>query len=644
MYLARKPFLLSALAFSLTLPCLAQEDLLEKFSQQEQESDTASESWLQELLNAPRDLNRSSAAELQRLPFLTHSQINAFLAQRNREIYFTNLEAALLALQVRGDTLAFCRTIFIISPPPTVHTNPAWSATVRTRSGVPATIEANWLGPEHRLYHRVQSAYGAFHLGALTERDPGEVQWNDHRVWYVEWQPARNRVLVGNFQAEWGLGLAQWGPYAATITSEVHAASHRWGRGLVPYLSTNESAGYKGVAASHEGRHWATFAFISSNPRDVTLRDNQIVVGYRTSGYHRTASEIAQRDNLRERTSGAALQYRFGAGRELGFMYHSVRFSRAWQVDNRRESFFDFIGTRNEVFSLAGAWQWTKSALSFEIAQSRSQGKAAALTLSIQEEWLSWTLALFHADRNFHSPHGRSLAESDSPIQAESGYALGLTWQPHAHVRGEFFYQREQSLWRTNTLPLPPQARHAGAQIEFKILPDLRMRWRYTFAENERLETVFGQILQTRHGIERWRGELEQKLSARLRLRPRVDVVRPRKSGLVTATPSTSQQNTVGMALSLELLWQISSKVTLNVRQSHYDSALPIYQYERDLPGVFTVVALRERGIRRYIYGHLKLHPNFSLAGKISFREPERDTASARSSLAWGLQFDWAIR
>ncbi len=634
MYLTRTPILFLALAFSFALPCFAQEEPFEKFLRHEQESNEAAENWLQELLDTPLDLNRINAAELQRFPFLSFVQINAFLAQRQNTIYFSTLEAALHALQVRGDTLTFCRVIFTTRPPPALRARKIWRAALRSRSGVPATLEANWLGAKYRMYHRARGEYGALHFGALTERDPGELQWDDHRVWYVDWEPARSRVVLGNFQTEWGLGLAQWGPYAATVTSEVHALSRRWGRGIVPYLSANENAMYHGIAVAHELRHWTALAFISSATRDVTLREAQFAVGYRTSGYHRTASENVQRDNLRERARGGALSYHFGVGRELGLLYYAETFNRLWQAADRRASYFDFAGTRNEVLSLAGAWQRQQQALSFEIARSRSKAKAAAFTLSAQERGLGLSLALFHVERGFHSPHSRSFTESDAPAQAASGYALGLTLQLRSRVHGEFFYQHERRLWQANVLP--PRARRAGAQIEWHILSDLRLLLRYSFAESDQLQTVFESPLQIKSRSHRLRCELEQSLSRRLRFRPRLDFIRSGNAAFAEVLEPS--HGAPGTALSLDILYQPSEKVTLNFRQTHFDTDQPLYHYERDLPGVFTVVALRERGLRRYIYGHLKLHPNLSLAGKISLGESER------AQLAWGLQLDWTIK
>lgn len=639
----RKSFSFAVLAAGLATSGFAQEDLLEKFLQSEQEYDETSESWLQELLAAPWDLNRVEAAELQRLPFLAQTQVNAFLAQREREVYFSDLEQALFALQVHGDTLALCRTIFTASLPPALRSRKTFDFALRSRSGEPATVEPSWQGPKYRWYNRIRMQYGAIHFGALTERDPGEVRWDDHRAWHLEWRLPRGRVLFGNFQTEWGMGLAQWGPYAATMASDVRAAARRIGRGVTPFLSSNESAMYEGIAVSQVWKHWAAFAFVSAINRDVTLDETQSAINFRSSGYHRTASELAQRDNLRERAGGGTLQYRFGRGRAIGALFYLAHFNRAWQAANPAVDFFNFTGTQNELLSLAGSWQWTKQAINFEIAQSRSHGKAAAFVFSTEEGWLHATIALFHADRNFHSLQGRSLAGSDDPPQGESGYSAGLRLQPRKNLYVEIYYQREQKLWRTQALLLPPHASRTGVHLEWRAAADLRLRLRYSFAGNEGLVHTREQTLQTTSGIERFRCELEHRLATRLVFKPRFDLVRARPAR-PNAAPSTTNVQRPGTAMAMEVSYQFSSRFSLNFRQSHFDSFLPIYQYERDLPGSFTSVALRERGFRRYIYWYLTLHPNLSVTGKISGVQPDFFSTTARSSFTWGLQLDWTLR
>lgn len=625
MYFARTTNLFSALAFGLAVPCLAQEDLLEKFLQQEQEAGEPTESWLQELIEQPMDLNRVARDDLQRLPFLSSEQIQSFIVQRRAAVYFASLDEALLALALQGDTLKLGRSLFTVVPPAS-RLRKHWQASSRARMGAPFLAESNWLGPSYRTYQRAQVEFETLRFAAVVERDPGEPKWSDHLVGQVEWRGAQNHILLGHFQNEWGLGLAQWGPYAATASSATHALSRRWGRGLTRFLHTHENSSYRGAALARVWGRMQASLFFSSNARDVTLGNDQFAVNYRMSGLHRTDSENAQRDNLREQTHGASLRYHIAPGRELGVLYFAERFNRVWRSANREDDYFDFNGTRNHVFSFAGAWQTMQQNVAFELAQSRSGGQAAAVILARNERMLTWGLALFHGERNFHSAHGRSFTESDAPVQGTSGYVIELSLRLTPRLRSEFFHQQERELWRTAASLLPPQTQRSGAQVEWQLRRDLRALVRMTFATHEKQEQDT-----------RLRCEVEQKLSNRLRLKPRFDWIHAWPQDFSNATDKK-----YGIALAFDVLWQPSERLALNFRQTFFDTPFPLYHYERDLPGVFTVAALREHGSRRYIYGHLKLQRSFSLAGKVSFSAA--DESILRERFAWGMQIDWALR
>ena len=72
-----------------------------------------------------------------------------------------------------------------------------------------------------------------------------------------------------------------------------------------------------------------------------------------------------------------------------------------------------------------------------------------------------------------------------------------------------------------------------------------------------------------------------------------------------------------------------------------FDTKVPIYDYENDLPGIFTVQPLRERGARRYIYLHLKAFGHFELSGKIAETTQQISLFGLQKELSWGAQIDW---
>ena len=630
-----------------------QEALLEKLAQDAQESGADGEGFVESLLAEPIDLNFATTAELQQLPFLSAEQLHAFLQQRRDEIYFSNLDEALVALRVSGDTLTLCQRVFRVSLPARKAPVP-WQLAVRSRINRPSTIVNNWQGPPQRIYGRLTAQIGDFRLGLLSERDPGELQLDDYRGYFVEWQHRRENwgmhAVAGDYQIEWAQGLAIWGPYANTIAADVHAAARRWGRGTRAYRSANEQAALRGAAISFSHREVELMIFASRRRLDARLSDEGDAIRYKIDGYHRTATEASQHQTLRESLAGAALTFRPSNHLELGVLHQSSGFDRTWQRADLAADYHGFTGTHNHVTSLKGQWRDPMLAGGFEAARSKSGGQALALFLSRQQSILQWTFSYHHYDTNFHSSHGRSVSDRDQPPQSETGYAIGIRSRPWNTISSEFFYERTAMLWPSSSLPFPPHSVALGASVEIRLRSHTAIQMRYRTGQREfissndelpRFSAIYPQTSRS------FRVELVHHLGKRWRFRPRMELAWERASEANTEQSFTGNEvrathsRRVGMSLSLDLIWQPTEEWRLNFRHSAFDTPLAIYEYERDLPGVFTVRALRDLGSRWYIYLQFEPVRQVQLSCKFACIEQERSIFEFDHKYAWGLQLDF---
>jgi hypothetical protein len=646
------------LAILLMIPQLAnaQEILLEKLSEQEAENNPEAENALLELLSHPLDANRLSHEDLSHLPFLTRAQIDGFLTQRKTRGGFKNLDEALAVLEVAGDTLALCREIFFVSPP---KSSLPPRLTTRWRITRPATIDDSWLGAPYRAYERATFTAGDFSLGVLAERDPGERRWDDHRLFYGRWQRGENtkgwQLLAGNYQIEWAQGLALWGPYATSTSADVHAASRREGRGLLPYLSGDENAALRGGAFSWRQRNFFLLAFTSSQRLDVTLRDSASAENFYVSGYHRTRTELARYKTLRERMAGAAMKFKWRNRLELGLLAYRSKYDKSWIRPDLAVGHFDFTGQTNDVLDLFFSWTTNELQTHLEVAKSRSGGIAGSVVMSGEAAALRWTAESHYYARDFHSPHGRGAGSFGDPPQNEFGYSLGLGKRLRRGLTGEFFATKSRELWRTRALPLPGSQLTTGARLEWKIRRDLTMhlRWQRT-REDEIIDagraSASTAVMPFSHIIARdliapqfrqsgrWR--LDYRASPTLRLTSRLDLA---WQPYFQTEPDADPQ--LALALSEELRWAITTWLIITSRYTLFDvpASTAIYQYEQDLPGVFTSVALRERGRRAYIYLRYLSALGFELSLKLAVTERERSIFDQIRSISRGAQIDWQL-
>ena len=623
-------------AFFLFAPnfIFAQETLIERLSEQEAENAAENENYLQELLSHPLEINQLNREDLLRLPFLWPAQINAFLQQREKAGAFKHLNEALAALEVTGDTLALCREIFFLSSPRLIEVK---NLSARWRVTRPATVEEKWLGPPYRSYERATISTGALSLGVLAERDPGEKRLDDHRLFYGLWQngPQNNkrRVIAGNYQIEWAQGLVLWSPYGMTLSADVHAASRREGRGLLPYLSGDENAALRGGALAWNWPQLSLLAFASSQRLNVTLRDSA-AVSYDESGYHRTATELSHRRTLQEKIVGAAAKMNWQNKVALGVLAYRSEYDKDWVRKNLSAGYFDFSGRVNELIGLSLASTTAGLQANVELAKSRSGGVAGSAVLSGEASRLRWTVESHYYGRAFHSPHGRAFNSIADPPQNEFGYSLGLSRRLRRGLWAEIFVAKRQDLWRTSSLPLPGSQLRAGARLDWKIQRSLLLQMRWQQTRGDELTPATSKMIspQSRHS---GRLKIEYQASAALRLTSRLDVAQ--KSPLAAKR---------GLALSQEAQWKMRRRWQITTRYTLFDTPTqaPIYLYEHDLPGIFTNFALRERGRRAYIYLRYLSTFGFDLSLKLAGTELDRAIFERRRSGAWGAQIDWRLR
>jgi hypothetical protein len=97
--------------------------------------------------------------------------------------------------------------------------------------------------------------------------------------------------------------------------------------------------------------------------------------------------------------------------------------------------------------------------------------------------------------------------------------------------------------------------------------------------------------------------------------------------------------------LSEEWRWALKNRFVISGRYTLFDvpAGAAIYQYEHDLPGVFTSGALRERGRRAYIYLRYLSALGFELSLKLAVTERERSIFDQIRFSSWGAQIDWRL-
>lgn len=155
-------------------------------------------------------------------------------------------------------------------------------------------------------------------IGTAYEKDAGENAFNnwkpEHLTGYVKYAPGTfiRNITVGNFRLHTGLGLVH-GLGFSSSGSGIQINGYRTAYSK-PFASTAEYDYYRGILTEIGTKNWSCITYYSFKPEDISLfsLDNSdksfdLFKARRTTGIHRTMTEIKGRDLIKQHTAGLSL-------------------------------------------------------------------------------------------------------------------------------------------------------------------------------------------------------------------------------------------------------------------------------------------------------------------------------------------------
>ncbi|NJM25455.1 MAG: helix-hairpin-helix domain-containing protein [Bacteroidia bacterium] len=299
---------------------------------QDMESEEALEFLLQ-LQQQKLDLNKVSREQLDMLQLLSPAQIEQFINYRNA---VGGLFSVYELQSIPAFDTIVCRrlaAVGFVNDPNTLASGRLLKQLFREKNNyllfhyqLPSRKKAGFMeGDSARgfggdlgktmLRFRV-SHPGSFSAGFTAEQDEGE-RWalNGRHVGFDYWsghvQLENNgrlgNLIIGDFQAQFGQGLAIGGIFGLGKSSVTVSGIRKSNVGFIPYTSAYESGGLRGFAVSYRfGRNTHLHAFISNVKRDGVIRTDtsgrRYITTLTTNGTHRIQRELASR----KKNSGAA--------------------------------------------------------------------------------------------------------------------------------------------------------------------------------------------------------------------------------------------------------------------------------------------------------------------------------------------------
>ena len=512
------------LAFGLALPLQAQEyvrspadidRLVQELFAEIQSAQVPYEDLYEALLQfyqTPLSLNTASREELRALLLLSETQITALLEHREKR-------GALLSLYELQSVQGFdLRTIYRVAPFVTVQDGgangtrgPLWQRiwqednnalflryerVPQQRKGYtpPDTtssghLTSRYLGSPDKLLLRYRvSRPHDFSVGLTAEKDAGEpLRWNSAANQYgadfysahlmLQERGRLKTLALGDYQLQFGQGLLlssglQLGKGAETIT-----AIRRSSLGVRPYSSVLESTFFRGLAAtvvvSKTVRATGFFSLKNVDANRQTSGDSvaqfdEYSSGILLTGFHRTATELANRHRMREQIKGGNMTYTSANGNfSAGGTVVDTRYSTAIQKRPELYNKYEFRGTHNLAASLHYNYVVRNILLFGETARSSGGGLGTVNgLLATLAPNVDASVLYRHYARHFHTFYGNALSENTRNIN-ESGLYLGLKVRPMARWEVSAYYDQFRFPWLKYQVGAPSVGHDWLARLAF---------------------------------------------------------------------------------------------------------------------------------------------------------------------------------
>ncbi len=484
-----------------------------------------------------------------------------------------------------------------------------YRASVETPAGYTKSYSGSgYLGDKNSYYARY-SYRGGKHLqaGFIAEKDPGEPFFDgtfgtgvDYLSGYISLSKIGvvKKAIIGDYHAEFGQGLTFWNSLSFGKSSNAVYIRKR-ADGLARHSSAYESQFLRGAGVTlsvlkTDVTIFASYKNIDANISDTLENGDLAYTSLPETGYHRTQSEIANRNTLTEFTTGANISYSTNIVRTgLTFAHSKINGdfdgTQAVYEINPKPSEKTAIGASVDVnikqYQLFG-----------ELASDLPSGKFAALAGGMFR--LSNTVQLSvlgrSYSRTFNPQYTAAFAEGSGTTN-ENGIYAGISILPTKGWKLSGYIDLFEFPWLKFGANAPSTGQEFMALSEHSFTQDFSAKIRYRvkcIEKNQSNSTlpIVPQIKQTSQNI---RLQLNYSASSNITLKTILET-----SMFDTDSISLEQGYLLAQDLSLKLA---RIPVKINLRFAIFDTPswnTRIYSYESDMLYSFSVPAYYSKGTR----------------------------------------------
>ncbi len=568
----------------------AQDILTERLLEQSIEFSDQSTAldYIEEIASRPVAVNAADLEELLQIPGITPEQAGRIVSYRDDGGTFTEMPAVQRVAQIPQNWFVLILPFLSLNlsdTTPFLEVRQRFQRTIDESRGFSTDA---FKGTAVRNYTRLTARFSnTLSFGALLEKDPGEKDFNDHSVLFVQYRSENNRehIIAGNYSLDFAQGLLFSRKSLFTKSQDpIHPLLRREQNGR-RYVSSSESEGFLGLYGRYTARSITLNVFGARTKRDATISDEGSVTSIRESGLHRTGTERSQRNNLDERLFGFRTLYAPGTSVRFGFTGASVRYDRLFLPKNTGALLFKFSGKSLSIYGVDFNVRRKKLELCGALGISKPGSYGLVNGIVWSEQGTKFSMHVRKYGRDFYSPFGNSFADRTSEIRNEQGIYVGVLQRLSGKFDLSFYLDVFKHPWRSTAIPVSESGREYFGQIQ------------YGLSKKE---------IQGDHGITR--SVFTPLTNNKVRLQGVFQVHRNVK--MTSRIELQTDQDGTGTVLKNifkepGFLWSLRSSVTMsqNTRLTlntiiFSGKSFRFYHYEPDVPGVLTIKQLTDEGER----------------------------------------------
>ncbi len=471
-----------------------------------------------------------------------------------------------------------------------------------------------YLGSPYRYVVRAKQKLGKnIDLGFTAEKDAGEQFFEGEQRNGFDFYSAHihiknvwrfSQIIIGDYQANFGQGLT-FGSGLSARKSAYVLNVNRYFQNIRPYRSVNEFEFMRGAALNYQYKNWIIIGFVSSkkiNTNFQTADTNQIntfdgLTGFNVTGFHRTANEIADKENVNQTILGIHVQHDFKF-LQLGFTGIKTNYSSPFLPSNAMYQKYNFTGTQLINAGIDYKLALGNALLSGEFSSSDNGAFATTHSLLIAlDNKLDICLLYRNFDKNYQVTYNNPFAEN-SDGRNETGFYFGVSYKPKKALVFNQYIDFYQSKWLRFLVDAPSKGFDVLNEVQYNPSKSLNMYLRYRYENKEKNEINNTEALNdalTAQEKQQFRFHIKYKLSLLLEAETRLE-----QSFFTTKNIAPSNGTLIYQDLKFKSnggKWTFSTRLALF---SIDDYNARIYAYEDNLPYTFTVPLHQNSGSRFY--------------------------------------------